>query len=161
MLSSTRKRHAPKISAQTVRKLLYSGCQSSASNSNKNSQQDLGTNQQLVCHANRDFSDLNFKHVSLELGCVKTGLGDHDGGLASSSEKKLALLSFSSHSSNNAPSSFAFSNLSSYSPELNPIEQFWPVVKSNASSQAAQSYFEGSSHYSATRFEDYFAGQPI
>ncbi|GAN03109.1 hypothetical protein MAM1_0034d02560 [Mucor ambiguus] len=53
------------------------GCQSSASNSNKNSQRELGTNQQLVRQANGDCSDLTFKHLSSELGCVEIGLVDH------------------------------------------------------------------------------------
>ncbi|KAG1471251.1 hypothetical protein G6F56_002231 [Rhizopus delemar] len=53
------------------------GCQSSASKSNKNSQRELGTNQQLVRQANGDCSDLTFKYLSSELGCVEIGLVDH------------------------------------------------------------------------------------
>lgn len=69
--------------------------------------------------------------------------------------------------------------LPSYFPELNPIEQFWSVVKSNverefilkketipeiiadASNQVSQSFFEGFVRYSAKRFNDCFAGRPI
>ncbi|KAI7891400.1 uncharacterized protein EV154DRAFT_420504, partial [Mucor mucedo] len=57
--------------------LLYSGCQSSASNSNKNSQRELGTNQQLVRQANGDCSGLTFKPLSSELGYVEIGLVNH------------------------------------------------------------------------------------
>lgn len=66
-----------------------------------------------------------------------------------------------------------------YSPELNPIEQFWSVVKSSvkrefvlkkdtipqiiadASNQVAQSSFEGFARYSTRRFDDCLAGHPI
>jgi transposase len=66
-----------------------------------------------------------------------------------------------------------------YSPELNPIEQFWSVVRSSvkrefilkkdtipqiiaeASNQAAQSSFEGFARYSVKRFDDCLAGRPI
>ncbi|KAL0073762.1 hypothetical protein F4703DRAFT_1745744 [Phycomyces blakesleeanus] len=59
------------------RTITETGRQSSASNSNKNSQRELGTNQQLVRQANGDCSDLTFKHLSSELGCVEIGLVDH------------------------------------------------------------------------------------
>lgn len=55
-----------------------SGCRSSASNSNKNSQRELGTNQQLVRQINGDCSDLTFKYLSSELGCVEIGLVDQE-----------------------------------------------------------------------------------
>ncbi|KAI8087150.1 hypothetical protein BDF21DRAFT_320125, partial [Thamnidium elegans] len=63
--------------------------------------------------------------------------------------------------------------------ELNPIEQFWSVVKSSvkrefvlkkdtipqivadASNQVAQSSFEGFAHYSVKHFDDCLAGRPI
>lgn len=66
-----------------------------------------------------------------------------------------------------------------YSPELNLIEQFWSVVKSDvkrglclrrillsqiiadASNQATQSFFEGFACYSTRRFADCLAGHPI
>ncbi|KAI9258418.1 hypothetical protein EDC94DRAFT_171179 [Helicostylum pulchrum] len=54
-----------------------SGCQSSASSSNKNSQRELGTDQRLIRQANGDCSDLTFKYLSSELGCVEIGLDDH------------------------------------------------------------------------------------
>ncbi|KAI9468474.1 MAG: hypothetical protein EXX96DRAFT_513026 [Benjaminiella poitrasii] len=57
--------------------ITETGCQSSASNSNKNSQRELGTNQQLVRQANGYCSDLTFKYLSSELGCVEIGLVDH------------------------------------------------------------------------------------
>ncbi|GAA5796066.1 hypothetical protein HPULCUR_001435 [Helicostylum pulchrum] len=56
----------------------YCDCQSSASSSNRNSQRGLGTNQRLIRQANGDCSDLTFKYLSSELGCVEIGLVDHE-----------------------------------------------------------------------------------
>jgi transposase len=70
-------------------------------------------------------------------------------------------------------------HLPPYSPELNPIEQFWSVVKSSvkrkfilkkdtipqiiadASNQVAQSSFEGFARYSTRYFDDCLADHPI
>ncbi|KAG2195011.1 hypothetical protein INT47_005611, partial [Mucor saturninus] len=60
-----------------LKQTIFHGCQSSASNSNKNSQRELGTNQQLVRQANGDCSGLTFKYLSSELGYVEIGLVNH------------------------------------------------------------------------------------
>lgn len=76
-------------------------------------------------------------------------------------------------------SGYKYIYLPPYSPELNPIEQFWSVVKSgvkrefilnkdtlpqvitDACNQVATSSFEGFASYSVKRFDDCLAGLPI